>query len=267
MRCLHIQLRVVLCCITLFLLSAVSLKADDSAYVGYGGGAFGTIDLNTGTVTALGSLGQTPAGLGVFDGSLYAASYNSNGTLYLVNPTNGSLTAIGNSGIDYTGGFGSTTSGLYAVGNGGADLYSINPLTGAATLIGATGLSDAGWRDISTNSSILYFGNGPNLYTLNTSTGAATLVGTYGSGAEIGALVTVDGTLYGGDQGNGTIDTVDTSTGAATVTGASANNIWGLAPASVPAGPTVPEPGTVTLLGSGLLGLVGLMRRKMVKNV
>jgi hypothetical protein len=255
--------------IALMFLSAVGLKAD-IAYAGLGSGDFGTINLNTGVFTSLGSLGQTPAGLGVADGELFATSYG-NGTLYQVNPANGSLTQIGSpSGIFYSGGFGSTMSGLYALaGSSDLELYSINPLTGAATPIGLTGISLGPWRDLSVNSGTLYYGNGADLYTLNTSTGAGTLVGAFGSGAEIGALVTVGGILYGGDQGNATIDTINTSTGAATILpGTPVSDIWGLAPDPLPAGggTATPEPGSYAALILAFGGVMLVARSHRAKQ-
>jgi len=258
--------RVALCCVALFMLSAVGLKADNFAYAGLGSGGFGTIDLNTGLFTPLGNLGQTPAGLAVAGGSLFATSYG-NGTLYQVNPANGSLTQIGSpSGIFYSGGFGSTMSSLYAVGgSSNLVLYSINSSTGAATPIGLTGISLGPWRDLSVNSSTLYYGNGADLYTLNTTTGLATLVGAFGNGAVIGALVTQGGILYGGDEGNFTIDTINTTTGAATPVpgGMIVSDIWGLAPVPLT---SVPEPGSLTLFVGGLLGLAAMARRHCGSN-
>jgi len=255
--------RAVLCLIAFFALGTTSMLADNLAYAGLGGGNFGTIDLNTGVFTSLGNLGQTPAGLAVFGGSLFATSYG-NGTLYGVNTANGSLTQIGSpSGIFYSGGFGSTMNGLYALGGSSdLELYSINPTTGAATSIGLTGISLGPWRDLSVNSGTLYYGNGADLYTLNTSTGLGTLVGAFGNGALIGAMVTEGGVLYGGDQGNATIDTINTTTGAATPIsgGSNVSGIWGLAP--YPLTSQTPEPSTLVMFGSGLLGLVGLARRK-----
>jgi hypothetical protein len=103
-----------------------SVLADSYAYEGTGSGIFGTLDLNTGAFSAIGTgFGFTPAGLGTYAGTLYTVSYNGSGTLYSVNTTTGALTAIGNSGIDFEGGIGSTSSGLYGVGGNG-DLYSIN---------------------------------------------------------------------------------------------------------------------------------------------
>jgi hypothetical protein len=60
--------------VTIF--GAFSVKADDIAYMGVVGGAFGTIDLNTGVFTALGNSGQTLAGVAVDNGILYGSSYH-----------------------------------------------------------------------------------------------------------------------------------------------------------------------------------------------
>jgi len=144
------------------------------------------------------------------------------------------------------------------LGGSGADLelYSINPFTGAATPVGLTGIVLGPWRDLSANSGVLYYGNGADLYTLNTSTGLGTLVGAFGGGAEIGALLTGGGVLYGGDEGNATIDTIDTTTGVATPVpgGANVSDIWGLAPSPLPT-PAVPEPGIVLLLATMIAGV------------
>jgi hypothetical protein len=268
MRVFGFRQRIALSVLLLTAFAAAS-KADDFAYVGYSTGSFGTIDLTTGSVTPLGNLGQTPAGFGVFDGTLYAESYNSTGTLYTVNTSNGALTPVGNSGVDYLGGFGSTLSGLYGVGyaSGGTtlDLFSINPSTGSATDLGSTGLSLGSWRDVSANSTTLYFANGADLYALNLTNGSSSLIGPFGGSAEEGSLVVIGSTLYGADDVNNVIDTIDTTTGAATAGAASGGNIWGLAPdpLSTPSPSTVPEPSSFLLLGTGVLILLGNARRKI----
>jgi hypothetical protein len=231
-------------------------RADITGYTVLGDGTFGTLDLATGAFLANGSLGQTGSGLGVANGSLFAASYNTSGTLFRVNQANGTATVIGNSGVDYHGGFGSTLSGLYAVGGPNADLYSINALTGVATDIGPTGIGYGAWRDISTNSSTLYYGDGADLYTLNTSTGAATLVGAFGNSVQIGPLLTDGGILYGLDEGN-YVYTIDTSTGAATLVASAVPHgeaaVWGIAPTSSIS--SVPEPSTWAMMFLGFIGL------------
>ena len=263
MRIQFAKFRMALCCAVLFLLFAVAAQADNVAYMGTVSGDFGTIDLNTGVFTLLGNSGVTLAGMAVANKTLYGTSYHtSTGVLYSINPANGSPTVIGTSSLDIDD-FGSTTSGLYAVGVD-ANLYSINASTGAATLIGPTGLGFGSWRSLFTNSSTLYFADGVNFYTLNTSTGAATLVGNMG-GPEMGAMVLEGGFLYGGaNLPSLAVDTLNTTTGSATggpsVTGTS-SSFFALAPNPIPS--STPEPNSLLLLGSGVLGLAGLVRRKI----
>ena len=252
--------------LTVYGFSAASLKADNQAYAGSNTGTFGIMDLATGSFTLLGNSGQTLAGMAVADGSLFATSYHTaNGDLYSVNPSDGALTSIGvATGIDYDD-FGSTTTGLYAVSDSSTqDLYSIDPTTGAATLIGPTGLGYGSWRGLSTNSGTLYFADGPDLYTLNTTTGAATLVGAFGGSAEMGVLLMEGGILYGGDDTEGTVDTISISTGAATAgpspSSSFAGSFYGLAPYPIPTS-VAPEPGSLTLL-LPMLAAVGLIAGK-----
>lgn len=246
-----------------FSLTGRLAHADNIAYAGAVNGAYGTIDLNTGVFTSLGSLGQTPSGMAVANGSLFVASYHTaNGTLFTVNPANGSLTSVGTAaGVDYDD-FGSTTSGLFIVGTN-ADLYSVNPSTGSATLIGPTGLLLGAWRSLSTNSATLYFANGPDLYKLNTGTGAATLVGSFGGSSEMSVMNLEGGVLYGADSIHDTVDAINAGTGAAivgpsTTVGAT---IWGLAPNPIPTSSATPEPGVCGLLAIGIAALAFLRAR------
>lgn len=252
--------------ICLFAACAGALSAGPLAYVGYGGGTFGTIDLTTGGVTPIGSLGQTPAGLGVFNGALYAESYNATGTLYSVDTSSGALTAIGNSNVFFAGGFGSTLTGLYGVGyaSGGStlDVFSIDAANGSATDLGSTGLGLGSWRDISTNSSTLYFGDGADLYSLNVTNGSASLIGPFGGSAEMGSLVTIGSTLYGADDVSDLIDTINIASGTATAGPSAGGSVWGLAPAPLPTPTSAPEPATWSVLAVtlGLLLYSGASR-------
>jgi len=253
-------------------LSASSALADSYAYVEGDAGPFGTIDLNTGAFTSLGttSLGGTTeylSGLGVANGTLYGASfitYGNTGTLYSINTANGSLTTVGSSGVSYED-LGSTTSGLYAVGQN-LNFYSINPANGAATLIGPTGLSGYGSVvGVSAGSSAFYLASGTTLYTINTSTGAATEVGPMGT--YFGGLVQEGGVLYGGQWPSEQVDTINTTTGLPTggplVTGG-LNSFWGLAPDPLPS--SVPD-GTSTMSLLAMVGLGGtLVRRRFQTN-
>jgi hypothetical protein len=237
---------------------AQTASADSLAYLVTGSSQFGTVDLNTGVFTQLGSTGLLLSGLGVAGGNMYGG-VESGSTLYRVNPATGALTAAGTGSISYAV-TGSTTTGLYALSWPNFDLYSINPSNGAAALIGPNGLSHDSVEGLSTGSAALYYTTGTNLYTLNTATGAATLVGT--TGTYIGATVFENGTLYGGWFN---VYTLNPSTGAATLgTNACGNSggFWGLAPYPLTA---TPEPPTVVLMGTALLGLAALVRRTIPK--
>jgi hypothetical protein len=256
------------------MLIAVFAKADTLAYVASSSGDFGTMDLNTGAFTALGTPPSILKGLATLNGTLYAANTPlAHGTLFTLNPNTGALTAVGaDSGLIYEN-FGSTTSGLFAVGYDPhaavftQDLYSINPATGAPTLIGPTGLSiTAPYQGLSTNSGTLYYSYNGDLYILNTTTGAASLTGSFGGNSGMGAMLFEGGTLYGGDNGHFTIDTINTATGAATVgpnfVVTQFGNIFGLAP--LPSGPpsAAPEPASIIEIILGLCSLAALRRRR-----
>jgi hypothetical protein len=255
-------------CLSLFTVFAGVMKADDIAYIGTGSDQFGTIDLNTGVFTSIGSSGVTLAGMAVESATLYATSWHTvTGTLYTVNVATAAVTAVGTSAIDYDD-FGSTLTGLYAVGTDG-NLYSINASTGAATLLGSLGIGFGSWRGLSTNSATLYFSDGTNLYTLNTTTGAATLVGALGGSEEEGAILLEDGKYYAGQDAPTTaVDTLNVTTGAATIGPAlsgGATSFFALAPDPLPStvpSPT-PEPGSITLLGTGLAALAAVLRGRV----
>jgi hypothetical protein len=221
----------------------------------------GIVDLGTGVFTQLGNMGLLLSGLGVSNGALYAGA-NATTTLYSVNPSNGSLTSIGSGTSTYSD-TGSTLTGLYGL-DPSFNLFSINASTGATTVIGPTGLSPASIFGLSTNSSTLYLTNGGSLYTIDTGTGTAHLVGALGTTNQVGAMVFLNGTLYGGDWVNHSIDTIDTTTGHATVgpteTGTS-DTFWGLAPAAGVA----PEPASLWLFGGGIATLA-LVRRRSRRN-
>lgn len=243
--------------LAMLLLASITtrLLADDSAFMATGLGEFGTINLNTGVFAKIGDMGLTSAGLGALNGNIYAATFKSaQGTIYTVNTATAAVTQVGAAtSVNYYD-LGSTLTGLYALDTS-LNLYSINPTTGVPTLLGPTGAPLSSWYGMSTNSATLYMTFGANLYTLNTTTGAATLVGGTG-GTQYGALVTMSGTLYAGeDAGANKVDTLNPATGAATIgstlTG-TASNFYGLA--------ALPDPSSFSLLAVGLFGLMSRRR-------
>jgi len=255
----HMLQRLLFCLGMAGVIAAPALWADNIAWEVTSTSQFGTMDLNTGVFTLIGSQTAQLSGLGVLSGTLYGGASVGN-TLYSVNTTTGALTSIGTGSITYVD-FGSTLTGLYAIGLD-SSLYSINAATGAATLIGATGLNIAQKTiGLSTNSSTLYYSWGGKLYTLNTATGAPTLLGTTGVD-DNGALVLEGGSLWGGTNFPLSVGTINTSTASestvATVSGTT-SLFFGLAPGPVQMSGT-PEPSTWLLLASSL-GALRCLRR------
>jgi hypothetical protein len=234
---------------TLFLVLAASpIRADDQAYFITTGGQFGTIDLNTGANTLLGTSSNSQlAGLGALGGTLYTAASNG-GTLYTVNPRSGALNPVGPSSIIYWA-LGSTTAGLYAAGwPAGTNIqsppplsfYSIDPRTGGATLIGPFGLSPGFYAWCFSNGSpTLYFADYENLYSIDTNSGNATVLGGT-SGLIVSGLSYVNGKLYAASNSPNLVATLDPTSGAATT---SANfkdtAIAGLAAVTPPTTPQI----------------------------
>lgn len=129
----------------------VAAYADSVVYVIGDSGQFGTVNLSTGSFTAIGP------GLSVGTGGLVRGpggspfSLGFNGNLNTINATTGVLSAVGATGLGDcslpTSACGSNSaniigkvgSNLYATDYAN-NLYSVDPVTGAATLIGATGI-------------------------------------------------------------------------------------------------------------------------------
>lgn len=232
----------------LLLVAASAARADDKAYFNTTGGQFGTIDLDTGATTILGtSASYELCGLGQVGSTLYTAAYAKGGTLYTVNPASGALNTVGDSSIIFFA-IGSTTTGLYAAGwpagtniqsNPPLYFYSINPQTAAAQQIGPFGLSPGFYAwSFSTGSSTLYFGDFENLYSIDVNTGNATTIGN--TGLVTAGLAYENGKLYAVQNSPNVVDALDPSSGAPTmVTNFTGNPIAGLAPITPPTTPQI----------------------------
>jgi hypothetical protein len=262
---------------TLFVF-AVAARADSIAYEISSGRDFGTVDLNTGSYTAIGTTPNNPVlGLAEFNGKLYTVGYAGGAALYRVNTATANFTPVGTglaSGASFDL-FGATNSGLYAIGSASYNgslttlLYSINPATGSATIIGPTlpVAAAAGVESLSNGSNTLYLTIGSLLYVLDTTTGGYTLVGN-GFPFEAVATTFEDGSLFGAHNSPCcSFDTINTSTAAATLLSNEVNGPVGglvsaLAPDSPASSSVAPEPSTLGLFGAALLISGAFVRRR-----
>jgi hypothetical protein len=257
-------------------------KADSIAYMVLVPGdnnpeTLGTIDLDTGVFTqiALIANNQQLAGLGEVNGNLYSGDGNGFGgsAFFQVNETNGSFTTLGAASIVW-GGIFSTSTGVFSFASIPAnlsqslsELYSVNPATGATTLVGPTGLDTAGANGYaqSTGANVLYVAVGfPGysvLYSLDPDTGASTLIGD--TGIVTDSMVFEDGILYATDESDH-IYSLNTTTGAAMfITDTSGSSDGLLAPFETPQSVATPQPSSLLMLGTGLLGLLAIVRRTL----
>lgn len=257
--------------------ASLPVKADQVYSVFYDN-RFGTVDTSTGVFTQISTVPIPQAGgVAYDDGTLYAQSLQ--GSLIDINPFSGAASVIGSSGLGITSvGFAGDDNGLYEV-DYMSNLYTINPNTGAASLVGATGLSpNYGYWDtsLSEGGATLYFtegnaGEDDTLYEINTTTGKATEIGNTGVTGIAGSAI-VDGDLelfqyhwsgatdyiYSAPLGSTdftAIAVLDTQV----VDGGTLLDPETFAESQTS---TAPEPFSLLMMGSGLIGLALLRRRR-----
>jgi hypothetical protein len=257
---------------------------------------FGVVDLASGSFHAIG--GATPEQQESLvwgpNGLLYTLG-SASGNLETINPATGVTTVVGPTGLpSLAPGVSSVFSladlnGKLYLTDHGANFYSVNPITGAATLIGPTGMppdpavpgslnpdgtlnfcdqifNAVGGKLYGTFDSYTFnpvsgtvasVVTPPNLWRINPSTGLASLIGSTNLNLDGG--VELNGKFYAFYEPNVTsqLVTLDLASGNTTFLeniNPNAGLIFGAAP--------TPEPGTFLLLGSGLGGIAGLLRRR-----
>jgi hypothetical protein len=287
-----------------FVLATTAANADSLVYIVNGSQQFGTVDLATGAFQQIGPPQPEAGSFGLAsapNGSLVTFAYSSN--LYSINPATGVPTLVGPTGLDDCatvsspcGPTSASTLGNYAGKIYATDfqnsLYMVNPLTGVATLIGSTGIPaipfvpgsmnpdgtfnlydeaifEGGGKLYETFDAFLFDFNtfsivgtvvDPALYQIDPLTGVATLVGPTDLG--IGAVTGVNGAYYAFNDLANQITSLDLTNGSTSFV-SNFDPAAGVIQGAVPV-PT-PEPSSLALFGTGLLGLGAFARSKLVR--
>ncbi len=151
---------------------------------------------------------------------------------------------------------GQNTTGTATAGNTGASFSNVSGYAYQGTNAGTYWLSDATLTGSNCN---WVCSLGSNSETLTVTIGADTLVGTLSLNTEaLGAFL--DGSLY---IDSSTAGFVSTGYAVGQTVGADLVVIGGHVSSGQIETDAVPEPGTIALMGSGLLGLAGFLRRRL----
>jgi hypothetical protein len=253
--------------LSLFMIGeALATPTPGVIYSTHGDGTrLGTINPASGVGTDVGAFGTSQTWAAAFDnatGILYTLTNGfSNSQLATVDLSTGATSPIGATGVPFMISLEVASDGtMYGVGYTDQVLYEIDKSTGAATAIGSTGITNL--MDLAFDSSGTLYGTVGNvLWTINTATGASTLLGNITgvpAGSDMGIMFDDSDTLYATNYvNNGDLMTIDFGTLNSTVIGSTGFFF----PHGGDFFNAIPEPATLLLIGTGLLGLVGFRRR------
>ena len=249
----------------------------ESAYTGPGGAAnFYSVDADTGAATLIGAIGFNQVGAIDFDasGTLYAVGNRvSDGTQVLlkINRTTGAGTEIGATTLSANVqdiSFRNSDGALYGYSSG--SIYTFNITTGAATLLGDTGDGFPSGNGLAFSPfDTLYKADNNSLWTIDQSTGAGTpllslsypVANSRANGMDFDNSTGILWASVNAGSGGGGMNylaTIDVDNGNVTEVGMTQSG----SDALVVAIALIPEPGTFSLVGLGLVGLLALRRRK-----
>ena len=216
---------------------------------------------STGVGGDFGDLAYNPG-----SGTAYWIAGRGNDTLYTINLGTGAVNQVGMHGIDdmFSLAYDPVTHQLYGDATNG-NFYSLNTITGAATLIGNNGIYPGGMTYNSTTGQLILAmagGNG-SFYSIDPATGAATLLGSPGFLNDNGVAWDAALGVYFVDDWNGQLYEVNPSTWTySIVSNLNGDPFDGIIDVSGGGG-TTPEPGSLILFGSGLLGVAAVVRRRL----